>query len=544
MRLLSAVVLAVAALACGGAVAAGPSPESVAPGVAGAAQAVGDGPPPRMEGLWQLTTTLPREGQGPGPPPFVMSMCLPGVLDLWAQTPGAPRPRAGPRGAADPDPCVTSTRRDADGQVVTEHVCRAAGAGSGSVRVVFTWLSASHVHIQTDTKLAEGAQDADPATDVIDQDAVYQGACPSTMKPGQVMTGGGRVVGDLLSFMLVGEAEQKAQHNAAAAQWAGRRPVWSAACRDGGALELVAEAWPSPIGDATGWGLLFHDDGSGSIALYDDGLRPAGDPEVWTTSAPYSAWGFEGQSYSAPGPAYLYAPMPDGPADDVTVFDPAAGLVANEGGRGDPPFMNIFIDPATLSRPDFSVIRACLADQRQALNAALKDLPNHLPWPAATRLRVLALGGVAYERPPYTDPAYLEALARMRATTTIPPFGPFLLYPGGEATGQINGHAVRVLATPAGDYPSRIEVDGRPVVARPDGTTNMRGLRLNGWSWDFDGPVCTSQNLTRCAKNLEFDNAIDDPAVRRDTSERFNVVLRIGENAYAASPAWALAPAN
>lgn len=283
---------------------------------------------------------------------------------------------------------------------------------------------------------------------------------------------------------------------------------WTAGCGRGASLFLQDTHGP-PIWDQDefAWGIGYRDSADIVHWLYND--AETGHPHEPGEPAVLKYVGWEDADGTPPGPTYDYTPMPPVAPGRVILFDPSAGLKPpGDYPRDDPPLINIFIDPDAMSAQEFAAVVACLSAQKEELNAAMVRMRATLPLSPATRFVVLRLGGIAYETPPFGDPAYMSALKNMRSAVTIPAYGDFSLYPGRTATGRIAGHTVRVSAVGNNDeFHVRYEVDGA-VVARqdvkqdpgvnalvvPDAPTNVPGVSLGDAGLTIDGPACEVQS--------------------------------------------------
>jgi hypothetical protein len=190
--------------------------------------------------------------------------------------------------------------------------------------------------------------------------------------------------------------------------------------------------------------------------------------------------------------------------------------------------MNIFIDSKQMSRTDFDIVRSCLAVHQTDLNKAILQLHDDFHELYAP----LRLGGMDYGLPPFNDHSYMAALSRMRGATVIPPYGYFVLYPGGAARGTINGHSVRLIASGQTHPGIKLEVDGKLVTPTTNWKTNVSDVTW-GSGWFFDGPICT-QWSAHCGGMIDI--------VRQDSdrSELLDVNVRIADHTYGGtSPDWA-----
>lgn len=313
----------------------------------------------------------------------------------------------------------------------------------------------------------------------------------------------------------------------------GTQEVWTADCGHSASLSLQLAYVPGSFetGDRIGWGLGYRDSPGSLLWLYNNGIHP---PGVWGYAASkYVGWSLDG-AHKEVGPTYAYTPMPAAVRGHVVLFDPAAGLGPPESGPGiDPPLMNIFIDPSVVSPQKFSAVVSCLSARRNELNAAMARLPEAIPADDAELMHVLRLGGIAYELPPYGDPAFMDAVANMRSARTIPQYGPFILYPGRTATGRIAGHAVRLTVSGKQEPGTRLEVDG--VVVKPTsnlGPTNVAGVSGGSMRWTIDGPVCDQKGWD-CGADIET----MDPH-QNDGSESLDVEVRTDTYTYSQYPDW------
>jgi hypothetical protein len=203
----------------------------------------------------------------------------------------------------------------------------------------------------------------------------------------------------------------------------------------------------------------------------------------------------------------------------------------------------MFIDPNAMSPQVFAAAVACLSDHKDALNAAMVRMRDTLPMAPASRFVVLRLGGIAYERPPFGDKTYMDALANMRSATKIPPNGPFLLYPGRTAAGVIAGHTVRVTAVGTNEeIDARFEVDGVVVVRQPQQAsstnamegwpTNVPGATLGFGGLTIEGPACGHAS-DNCGE------MIGGGSSKADGAERLDVFVKTPPyNEYTEYPDW------
>ncbi|HEY2706609.1 MAG TPA: hypothetical protein VGI95_01035 [Caulobacteraceae bacterium] len=298
---------------------------------------------------------------------------------------------------------------------------------------------------------------------------------------------------------------------------------WTADCGRGTSLFLQDTHGP-PIWDQDdfAWGIGYRDHPGGVHWLYNDAEtghpHAPGEPTV----EKYVGWDVEGDP-SNPGPTFAYTPMPAAAPGRVILFDLGAGLgPPGDFPRDDPPLMNIFIDPIAMTPEEFADVVACLQTHRNDLNAAMVRMRASLPMSPASRFVVLRLGGIAYEKPPFSDKTYMDALVNMRSASKIPAYGPFLLYPGRTATGVIAGHTVRVTAmsTDKGTE-ARFDVDDAVVVSQPrrpsatnamDGwSTNVPAATLGFGGLTIEGPAC-NQSSDNCGKMIGGGGSIEDGA--------------------------------
>jgi hypothetical protein len=292
----------------------------------------------------------------------------------------------------------------------------------------------------------------------------------------------------------------------------GTYEVWNSGCGQGASLSLQLAYVPQgfEVGDGIGWGLAYRYPSKQLVWLYNNGM-PNGDYGL--TASKYVGWTFDGESFTGTGPTYVYTPMPAALTDKVVVFAPAAGLLAPERAPdGDPSFMNIFVDPSTMSTTEFSGIASCLSSHRTELNSAIGRLPGEVPEKDRRFLHVLQLGGIAYELPPFADPAFMNAVAKMRSARTFPNYGDFfVLYPGNTVAGKIAGRAVKLTAVGKDHLITRLEVDGVSVTFKrlengmlaPRAQTNVDGVSIDFLGdWIIDGPDCAQVAVCRATISM------------------------------------------
>jgi len=265
-----------------------------------------------------------------------------------------------------------------------------------------------------------------------------------------------------------------------------RKTTWSANCGFFGKLsvdEFIRRGYPA---DLVSWGLYLKRPFGSELALYPK------------HSFSYVGWGFDCHSFSDPTESDVYTPMPTGPSDKVWVFDPHATVGATQTGIA--PFMNIFVDPSRVSAADFATAETCLEDHRDDLNAAIARLPDLAPKDIPNRLFPLALGGIAYERPPLDDPTFMAMASASEIPSLEGSSTDFFLAPGTSAVGDIGGHSVRVTAPDPSlsRYRSlriKVEIDGKPATARLGGWSDIPGVALTpGGYWYFKNTFCNCEH--------------------------------------------------
>jgi hypothetical protein len=273
------------------------------------------------------------------------------------------------------------------------------------------------------------------------------------------------------------------------------------ACGDGSRLSLDYAVRQAPldfeIGPKGGYRLAWTPRNRSPIDLYNDGF-----PQPGTSLANYVGWTYQAGAYLRPQPTYTFAPLP-GTTSGMAMrifelptrrYDPSAEPWRKE----TPPFMNIFLDPTLVSRPDFEVIAACLAQHRDELNQAFARLGTKL-GPLQRFYLPLRLGGVVLGPPPYGDPAYRRIIRELWGDAggerNLPAVGRFTLFDGEVAHGKIDGHEVR------------LSIQGGQRIETLDGAPFDLGVVGDG--------VCTG-DLQHCAKLISAVTMNDDGSMTYD----------------------------
>ncbi len=216
-----------------------------------------------------------------------------------------------------------------------------------------------------------------------------------------------------------------------------------------------------------------HDDASISLHLTVDHAAFVGS---------FIAYSLDFNSGSAPrrlysvAPPHLYdikrtndfEPLPVTAQMPMQVFELPDESRRDQWKRGNPPLMNIFLDPAKYSHSDFDVIEKCLAQNLSALNEALRALRSKLSIEDRHLYYTLRLGGIVYGDPPYNDPSYIATIRAIRGEAeyqqmkNLPTSGFLTLLPGQGAAGTLNGIQI-VLFNVDGKYITVSEAGADPI---------------------------------------------------------------------------------
>jgi len=282
-------------------------------------------------------------------------------------------------------------------------------------------------------------------------------------------------------------------------------------CNDRSHLWLEYGARQRPLefilGPSEGYRLAWAPRDRPPLDLYNDGLSPQR-----SGLNDYVGWNYRAASGATAQPTYTFAPLPSNAnATTMRVFerparryDPSAEPWRHE----TPPFMNIFLDPAIVGRPDFDDIAGCLAEHQDEINAALAHLGTRL----GRYYFPLRLGGVVLGRPPYGDPSYTREARELwgdeGGVRKLPAVGRLTLYDGEVAQGSIDGHLVRLSIQ---DGQRDETLDGAPFNLGVVGAGN-----------------CTN-DLQRCAKLISAMSANIDGSMTYDIAVQTNQSYFVSE---------------
>jgi len=125
----------------------------------------------------------------------------------------------------------------------------------------------------------------------------------------------------------------------------------------------------------------------------------------------------------------------------------------------------------------------------------------------------------------------MAALSQTRGSSTIPAYGPFIVYPGHSARGVVNGHLVENFPSGANRNSPRIEIDGNEVKFAASGASDVPDVSRTGVAegFAFDGPIC-QKKAQNCGKQIQL------MTQNGDLSDTFWVTVRTGVNVYAERP--------